>query len=136
MSQQRRGALEVRGLWPFLSLPLPHDPPSVWPGLTCLWRRTISVLSWGWLVLPTSAVGQPLWKETLPQTLSWTTVFPSRWRSGGKGSVERVGSPKSGCKMAGPTGTCLGGLVQAESRPSHPAPTMCWTLCQELEMLQ
>lgn len=26
------GALEVQGLWPFLSLRLPHVPPSLWPG--------------------------------------------------------------------------------------------------------
>ena len=134
MSQQRRGALEVRGLWPFLSLPLPHDPPSVWPGLTCLWWRTISVPSWGWLVLPTSGVGQPLWKETLPQTLAWTTVFPSRWRRGGKDQWKGLGAQDLDARwrvLWAPAWE-----VQAESHPSHPAPTMCRTLCQELEMLQ
>ena len=92
MSQQRNGAVpEVRGSQPFPSFPLPCDHPSMWPGLACLWWRTISVPSWGWLVLPVSGVGQSVWKETLPQTPTWTTVFPYGWRSGG--SAERVGTP-------------------------------------------
>ena len=57
---------------------------------------------------------------------SWTKVFPCQWR--GWGSVEGIGKPRSGCKMAGPVGTCPRALVQAKSCPHYPAPTVYQTL--------
>lgn len=33
-----------------------------------------------------------------------------------------------------PMGTCLGGLVQAEPRSGHPAPSLSQMLCQEVEV--
>ena len=42
--------------------------------------------------------------------------LPQQVAKGGEGSVERVGSPRSGCKMAGPMGTCLGGSGRVTSQ--------------------
>ena len=52
-----------------------------------------------------------------------------------KWGISRKGwDTRYGCKMVGAMGTCLGGLVQAEPRSSHPAPSLCQTLCQEVEV--
>lgn len=92
---------------PTLHLPPGPSQPVAWA--ECLWWRAISVPLWGWLVLATSGAEQPLWDETLPQTpasLEHCLSLLVAERSGG--SLERVGRPRSGRKMAGPVSTFLG----------------------------
>lgn len=73
-----KGGRPVKGSGPSYSSP-PSSPsqPVAWAG--CWWRRAISVPPWGWLVLDTSGVEQPLWDDTLPQTPAWSTAFPCWW---------------------------------------------------------